>query len=150
MQFTIVGAGALGTILGAHLVEAGHEVRMIARGTRAQALARDGLRVTGLRELSQPCTVAAAPEAGQDDDVLVYAVKTYHMAEALASVDGVTPRAVFSLANGVQKNEQLTGAFGAERVLAGRDGVAARQVGECRHRHNGAVVEGARGLDVGP
>jgi len=117
MQFTIVGAGALGTILGAHLVEAGHEVRMIARGARAQALTRDGLRVTGVRELTQPCTVAAAPEAGQDDDVLVYAVKTYHMADALASIDGVTPRAVFSLANGVQKNEQLAGVFGTARVL---------------------------------
>ncbi|MEQ8496761.1 MAG: 2-dehydropantoate 2-reductase N-terminal domain-containing protein, partial [Gammaproteobacteria bacterium] len=62
MQFTIVGAGALGTILGAHLAEAGHEVRMVARGAGSRALTAAGLRVTGLRELTPPCSVVAAPE----------------------------------------------------------------------------------------
>ncbi|MEQ8663147.1 MAG: 2-dehydropantoate 2-reductase [Gammaproteobacteria bacterium] len=117
MQFTIVGAGALGTILGAHLAEAGHEVRMVARGERARTLAADGLRVSGLRELTQPCSVTAAPEPGRDEDVLVYAVKTYHMEQALAAARGITPRAVFSLANGVLKNEQLATTFGAAHVL---------------------------------
>ncbi|MEQ8493979.1 MAG: ketopantoate reductase C-terminal domain-containing protein, partial [Gammaproteobacteria bacterium] len=37
--------------------------------------------------------------------------------DALAAARGLTPRAVFSLANGVQKNEQLISAFGAAHVL---------------------------------
>ena len=45
MRFAILGAGALGTILGAHLVRAGHEVTMLARGARAKSLEREGLVV---------------------------------------------------------------------------------------------------------
>ena len=34
-DFAILGAGAIGSILGAHLARAGHRVVMLARGTRA-------------------------------------------------------------------------------------------------------------------
>lgn len=117
MRFTIVGAGALGTILGAHLRAAGHPVRMLARGQRAAQLTRDGLVVHGIASLTQPCEVITAPDPARDDDVLVFAVKTYHMADALAATAGLRPVSVFSLANGVMKNEQLTRAFGAGAVL---------------------------------
>ena len=117
MRFSIVGAGALGTILGAHLIEAGHDVRIIARGRRAEYLARNGLRVNGLRELALPCAPVTILDPGIDNDVLIYAVKTYHMEAALAASGGVAPRAVFSLANGVMKNEQLAAVFGNEAVL---------------------------------
>ena len=40
MRFAILGAGALGSILGAHLARAGHEVAIIARGERARVLQR--------------------------------------------------------------------------------------------------------------
>ena len=48
MRFAILGAGALGTILGAHLSRSGHDVVMIARGERARRIAQQGLVVTGL------------------------------------------------------------------------------------------------------
>lgn len=117
MRFTIVGAGALGTILGAHLVAAGHGVRMLARGQRAAQLARDGLVVYGIAEFSCPCEVVTAIDPARDDDVLVFAVKTYHMADALAATATLRPASVFSLANGVMKNEQLAATFGADAVL---------------------------------
>lgn len=117
MRFSIVGAGALGTILAAHLLEAGHEVRLVARGARAEYLSKNGLRVYGLREFALPCPPVAALEAGIDDDVVVYAVKTYHMEAALAPAGDITPKAVFSLANGVMKNDQLVSRFGASSVL---------------------------------
>ena len=117
MQFTIVGAGALGTILGAHVTAAGHGVRMLVRGQRAAQVAADGLRVRGLAELETPCTVATAPDAALDSGVLVFAVKTYHMAAALESTRGLRPLAVFSLANGVMKNDQLAQTFGHDKVL---------------------------------
>ena len=47
MKFAILGAGALGTILGAHLSRAGHEVTMLARGERARTLQRQGLVLNG-------------------------------------------------------------------------------------------------------
>ena len=63
MRFAILGAGALGTILGAHLSRSGPDVVMIARGERARRIARQGLvvptrtpsgyRVYGLPELNR-------------------------------------------------------------------------------------------------
>ena len=117
MQFTIVGAGALGTIAGAHLIAAGHEVTMIARGQRAAAIAQDGLIVRGLNCLSTPCRVVAPEACARQPGVLVFAVKTYHMRDAIAGLNGCRPEAVFSLANGVMKGEQLASAFGAGSVL---------------------------------
>jgi 2-dehydropantoate 2-reductase len=117
MQFTIVGAGALGTILGAHLTRAGHSVRMLARGQRAVQVAAQGLRIRGLTEFDTPCTVVTAPDVAADSGVLVFAVKTYHMAAALDNTRGLSPQMVFSLANGVMKNDQLAQTFGHDKVL---------------------------------
>ncbi|MEX2479557.1 MAG: 2-dehydropantoate 2-reductase [Gammaproteobacteria bacterium] len=117
MQFTLVGAGALGTILGAHLIAAGHDVRLIARGRRALQLADEGLKVRGLTELALPCEAVTKPDPTRDRGVLIFAVKTYHMDAALEATGELVPHAVFSLANGVMKNEQLARAFGRDRVL---------------------------------
>jgi 2-dehydropantoate 2-reductase len=117
MQFTIVGAGALGTILAAHLIAAGHEVTLVARGLRAAQLEREGLRLRGLREFDLPCTVVQPGAAIDPAGVVIYTVKTYQMDEALASLAHLAPSAVFSVANGVMKNEQLAAVYGASRVL---------------------------------
>ncbi len=45
MKFAIYGAGAVGSFLGARLLEAGHRVHFIARGTTLAALRSQGLRV---------------------------------------------------------------------------------------------------------
>lgn len=128
MQFTIVGAGALGSILGAHLIAAGHEVTLVARGARAAQLKEQGLRIRGLRDFDLPCQVVTPGAASATPGVLIYTVKTYQMDEALAAHAHVTPEAVFSVANGVMKNEQLTARHGAECVL----GCMANVSGELR------------------
>ncbi len=116
MHITIVGAGALGTILGAHLGAAGHDVTIVARGQRAEDVTENGLRVRGLMELDHRCRVIE-PNAAAGTDILIYAVKTYHMAEATAALSKVSPKAVFSVANGVMKNEQLAAVHGGNVVL---------------------------------
>ncbi len=54
-EFAILGAGAIGSILGAHLAHAGHSVVMLVREQRAQQIRSDGLRIKGLVELTFPC-----------------------------------------------------------------------------------------------
>lgn len=129
MQFTLVGAGALGTILGAHLIAAGHDVRLIARGRRALQLAEAGLEVRGLTELVLPCEVVTKPDPDRDRGILIFAVKTYHMDAALEATRELVPRAVFSLANGVMKNDQLAQTFGRDRII----GCMANFSGELAH-----------------
>ncbi len=45
MKFAIYGAGAVGSFLGARLIEAGHDVHLIARGANLDALRKNGLLV---------------------------------------------------------------------------------------------------------
>lgn len=117
MQFTIVGAGALGTILGGHLLAAGHGVTMIARGARLQQIKTQGLRLSGLKPMIVPCVAVDPGTPIAEPGIVIFTVKTYQMSAALAALAQLRPAAVFSVANGVLKNEQLAAAYGTEVVL---------------------------------
>ena len=117
MTYTILGAGALGSIIGAHLIQAGEDVTLLARGARADHLKHHGLKITGLIDLSLPCKVQTDPSQVRETDVLVVAVKTYHTVDAIQPLSQLNVGSVFSVQNGVLKNQQLIDVFGGESVL---------------------------------
>jgi 2-dehydropantoate 2-reductase len=117
MRFAILGAGALGTILGAHLSRAGHDVAMIARGDRARAIQREGLVVSGLSSIAARPAVIDDPRNIAETDTLVIATKAIDTAATLASVAHLRLESAVSLQNGVIKDELLAQAFGSTRVL---------------------------------
>src|SRR5215204_3186483 len=106
-NFTILGAGAIGSILGAHLARAGHSVVMLARGKRAQQVRSEGLRIRGLGEFSVPVQVIENPAELLRTDVLIIATKTLGTAASLATLSHLDLDAAFSIQNGVQKNDLL-------------------------------------------
>src|SRR3569833_654518 len=116
-EFAVLGPGALGSILGGHLPRAGHSVAMLARGRRAQQIAKDGLTLTGLAEFSVPVTVLTDPSALRCADVLIVATKTPGTEDALARLRHVDIGLAFSVQNGTMKDDLLTSVYGAERVL---------------------------------
>jgi len=117
MRFAILGAGALGTILGAHLSRSGHDVVMIARGERARSIARQGLVVTGLANVEARPAVLDDPRKLLEADTLIVATKAIDTPATLASVGHVRFEAALSVQNGVLKNELLARVFGPSRVL---------------------------------
>ena len=117
MKIVILGAGALGTVLGAHLARAGEDVTLLARGQRAAYLQEHGATITGLVDFTVPVPVVTDPSQVHNADVLIVTVKTYDMASALASVKHLDVGSVLSIQNGVLKNEQLAQTFGWEKVL---------------------------------
>ena len=117
MRFIIVGAGALGSILAAQLKRAGNDVNIIARGNRASILQNDGITLRGLVDFRQSCPVITAPSTLLSTDVLILTVKTYHQSEALEQVKHIRAKSVFSVANGVQKTEQIESVFGTQHSL---------------------------------
>jgi 2-dehydropantoate 2-reductase len=117
MKIIVLGAGALGSIIGAYLVRAGEEVIFIARGHRAALLQQHGIVITGLIDFTVPVTVTTHPHEVQAADALIVTVKTYDTVPALASVRHLRVSSVLSVQNGVLKNEQLAHSFGWERVL---------------------------------
>lgn len=117
MKITMLGAGALGSTMGALLQAAGHDVQFIARGKRAQQLERDGVRITGTAELALACTLVKDVAPSQTPDLLIVAVKTYSHRDAVDSLAHWRPEVAFSVANGVTKNDHLIQAFGADAAL---------------------------------
>ena len=117
MKFAILGAGALGTILGAHLSRAGHEVAMIVRGERARILQRQGLVLNGLSDIKARPTVIDDPHKLRDANTLIIATKAIDSARALETLRHVQIDNALSVQNGVLKNELLAAVFGYSRVL---------------------------------
>src|SRR5262245_36396304 len=79
MYIVILGAGALGTVLGAHLARAGEDVTLLARGQRAAYLQEHGATITGLVDFTVPVTVVTDPQQVHAADALIVTVKTYDM-----------------------------------------------------------------------
>ncbi|HEY6823900.1 MAG TPA: 2-dehydropantoate 2-reductase [Steroidobacteraceae bacterium] len=116
-DFAILGAGAIGSILGAHLARAGHSVAMLARGARAAHLERHGLAIRGLVEFTTPVRTLRDPQALRSAGALIVATKTPGTAAALEPLRAAQFEVTLSIQNGPLKNELLSAAFGAERVL---------------------------------
>ena len=116
-EFAILGAGVLGSVIGAHLARAGRSVLLLARGARAQQVAEQGLRIRGLAEFDQRLPVQTDAAAFAGAQYLIVTTKTYSMEAALAPLRHAHIGAALSFQNGLMKNEQLAAAFGAERVL---------------------------------
>ena len=117
MKFAILGAGALGTILGAHLSRAGHDVAMIVRGERLRSLQRQGLVLNGLSDVKARPTVIDDPQKLRETGTLIIATKAIDTSAALETLRHVRIDNAFSVQNGVLKNELLARVFGYSRVL---------------------------------
>ena len=144
MHTIILGAGALGSVMSAYLTRAGEEVTLLARGPRATFLQEHGVAVTGVEDFTAPVAVTTRPHDLRAADVLIVTVKTYDTEPALASVSHVDVGSVFSLQNGVLKNEQLAHYFGWEKTL-GASSLFSAQVtpaGPVHFTYHGGMVLG--------
>ena len=117
MRFAILGAGALGTILGAHLSRAGHDVVMIARGERARVLQRQGLVLNGLSDIKARPQVIDEPAKLLETDTLIVATKAIDSVASLDALKHLLLEDAFAVQNGVLTNESLARVFGFSRVL---------------------------------
>jgi 2-dehydropantoate 2-reductase len=122
VELTIVGAGAIGGILGAHLHRAGHGVRLVdADLAHVAAIRAHGLEVAGHAAFTAHVPAFGPDEAPPSISTLVLAVKTLHTVEALRPlVPRLAPDGfVVSMQNGLEEG-RIAGLVGRERtVVAG-------------------------------
>lgn len=116
-EFAIVGAGALGSILAAHLARGGRSVVLLARGARAKHLQEHGLTIKGLNEFSIPVPVLADPAQLRETGTLIIATKTPGSEQTMESLRHVNVERALSIQNGVMKDELLSQTYGAQRTL---------------------------------
>jgi 2-dehydropantoate 2-reductase len=123
MRFVILGAGGLGSVIGGYLAEAGEDVTLICRPAHAQAINANGLKISGVRGdhlVREHLTAVTTPdEATGEFDHLIILVKGKDTETALAQAEGLKTRCknVFSLQNGVGKEERLRQWAGRDKVI---------------------------------
>ena len=106
MKICVVGAGAIGGLLGAKLALAGEEVTLIARGPHLEAIQANGLKLIeedGSELIaSNVRATAAIPDAGEQDVVLL-ALKAHQIESVAAQVPSLYGPAtsVVTLQNGI-------------------------------------------------
>ena len=141
MKIAVVGAGAMGSLFGAMLAEAGNEVWLYDVWIEhVQTINKDGLSIEQegqTRTLSIEATTDPE-QIGQAELVIIF-VKSTHTAAAaetarkLAGSDG----AVMTLQNGMGNADILSEFIDPERVLAGTTSHGATMLGPGRIRHAG-------------
>ena len=87
-RFVIIGAGAIGSFLSTRLHNAGHEVLLIARGARLEALRNTGVLLSeGGAERQVRVPVSAACDPATPPDHAILATKTFQIESALALLE---------------------------------------------------------------
>ena len=134
MRVLVFGAGAIGSVLGGLLAQAGHDVTLLGRPWHLDAIARQGLRVEGLwgahhlRPEPSALTLATAPEhitrllPTAPFDWIFVCVKASQTAQA---AETLTPwlrpgTLVCAFQNGLGNYEALTARVPAPRVALAR------------------------------
>ena len=152
-----MGSGGVGGYFGGLLARAGEDVTFIARGAHLEAIRSNGLRVvsdlSGEFVVTSPATDDAR-EAGIQD-LILYAVKMYHNAEAISLIKPMVgpETVVLTLQNGIDNGDSLAEAFGRDRVMVGmcvlqgrvREPGVVEQLGQV-----GRVVFGEMGQGITP
>lgn len=125
MKIAILGAGAMGSAIGALLAQAGNDVTLIDVWKEAvEAINRDGLKIQNKAGEISPCKVRAvtspAQVAGPVDLLLVF-VKCYHTMDAVTSALPILgpDSTVLSLQNGWGNGPRIAEVVGKERVVLG-------------------------------
>jgi 2-dehydropantoate 2-reductase len=112
----VVGAGAVGGVIGGRMFEAGHQVVLVARGKHLNAIRSNGLTVAsqGASVTLQVPVVGHPAEAElKPGDVVIIATKSHDTAEVLdaLSATGCEQLVVVCAQNGVRNEEEALRRF---------------------------------------
>jgi 2-dehydropantoate 2-reductase len=135
LHFLVIGAGAIGSLVGGKLAQAGFPVTLVGRQRFVDAVTAHGLRIISngatqrienihpAASLESACRHALASQ--RPFDVAILTVKSYDTLDALAELQQVAQKTglpvppIFSLQNGVGNEEAIAARFGPQRVIAG-------------------------------
>jgi 2-dehydropantoate 2-reductase len=149
VRIAVVGAGAVGSVVGGLLARAGEDVTLIGRHGHAEAVNRNGLRIDGaLGQLH--VRVPAAEQLDFRPDLVLLTMKTQAVAAAARALQpflqGVP---VLTMQNGVRSDELVAQVLGREQLLSSvvLFGATFLEPGRVTYSPRGALV---LGIPFGP
>ena len=125
-RYVIVGAGAVGAVIGGRLHEHGRDVVLVARGANLEVLRRDGLCIVCPQSevtLKVPVVGDLGSAKIANSDVVILAVKTQDSSDVIDELTRVAPRdvSIVCAQNGVETERlalrHFANVFGAYNFL---------------------------------
>jgi 2-dehydropantoate 2-reductase len=116
VRFVVLGAGAIGSVVGGRLARHGHRAVLVARGAHLAALRAGGLRLEspeGADQVAVPAVGSVAEAGPTAEDVVLLAVKSQDTVAAVAELAAAasTEVPVFCLQNGVANEHAVLRRF---------------------------------------
>lgn len=131
MRIALVGAGSLGTIIGALLTQGGEDIVLVdVHEEHVKAMNDKGARITGRTELTVPVRAITPDQMDGIYGLIIYLVKTVYDDQALGGVLHHIDEnsSVITLQNGVPE-DKVASVVGRERTLGGAVGWGATWLG---------------------
>jgi 2-dehydropantoate 2-reductase len=144
MNIAVVGAGAVGSLVGGLLARAGENVLLIGRKAHVDAINANGLLIDGVLGTLH-VKVKAQERLDFTPDVVLLAVKTQSVAETAREIQPyVAGVAVVTMQNGVRCDDMVADALGRKDILSCvvMLGVTYLEPGRITYARQGALMLG--------
>jgi 2-dehydropantoate 2-reductase len=117
MQVVVYGAGAIGSLVGARLHDAGVDVRLVGRQAHVDAIRANGLLVKG-PDKSPAVHLPAATTLDGTADIILLTVKSQDVQDACRVIARMNSDAtVVTMQNGVRSDTQAADILGRGRIV---------------------------------
>ena len=121
MRILVLGAGVIGSVYAGKLLQAGHEVVLLARGPRLVDLQTQGLILEDAQSGNRsvlPVPSVSEPEADDRFDLVLVSVRAEQLARTLPVLTGLTDGSdVLFFGNTAGRQAELTAALGERAVF---------------------------------
>lgn len=144
MKIAVIGAGAIGSVLGGLLARHGHDVTLIGRQPHVGHIQQDGLHIDGvLGHLN--VQIAAAEALDFAPDVAIIATKTQDVRQAVfENKDALQDSNIITIQNGIQASHIAAELLGEHNIFSGviLFGATFLEPGKVTYSPRGSIVFG--------
>jgi 2-dehydropantoate 2-reductase len=122
LRIAIMGAGAIGSVIGGMLARKGHKVTLVGRKPHMDAIAETGLHISGIWGTHTVLDLTTALEPpGEHQDIIFLTVKSFDTEKGgLEALRMAGPETVIvSIQNGLGNVETLIEIAGKDRIIGG-------------------------------
>lgn len=118
MKIIIVGAGRIGSVFAFHLSQAAHEITVVARGARLEALNRDKAIVT-VDGRTAPIEAVPSVDPTKPYDLLIITVPEHQVEALLSQLENSAAKIILLMFNTFYGTERYRDLLGSVRLTAG-------------------------------
>ncbi|MDP2940351.1 MAG: 2-dehydropantoate 2-reductase [Candidatus Omnitrophota bacterium] len=144
MIISIIGAGAIGSVVAAYLTKKGQQALLVCHPEQLDAIKEKGLNVNGVRG-SFHINVEAVPILDREVDLIIFAVKTQDIVKAaIENQRYLKGKPVLTTQNGVQADTLLSKIVDKNNIISSivMFGATYLEIGNVVHNFEGSWILG--------